>query len=701
MGDRYECAPVGKESVDKIAASAQPVLSFGNCGACRAKLVPNRRPQLLPCLHSLCLQCVPQARGVSEGECPVCSEAFFPKNVTCDPFHMDSLCSPAKPASKCGGCGGLEVGGWCMECADQLCPVCIFAHQRVKVTRTHSVLLLHDPHMAPAPMLYCSVHRNEIARLFCESCDKPICPTCRETLHWSHRVSSLELVPGNERAAIQPLLEDLEQQRNAVKRSLSDLDRRLLDLNEMQAKLKGDVHDMILHIRDALMKHAMSLSLRVQELCDMETRRVLERREALRKLKEQQSYLLSFGKRALDPDGTWALSSCGKKLREQLVDIVSNDVSPGTTMLTALLCFDGDVCSKIKAIGKLVVRDVPFACTNHQINVDTPLPRHSHKIQSPNSRVVPSTQTASTSSPNILALRSSCQISQICPNVTLIPPTPSQIPPISLQIQPTSCQIPPNTAQIPSTSFWIPTTSCQIPPTSLQIRPNAAQIPPSSSRIPASSWQIQPNAVQNPPTSSCRILPTSLQIQSNAIQTPPTSSLIPTTSCQILPTSLLLKFDPLLLGFLPLPVRSNPMLYRSLPLLVRSLRLLCRSNPVLLKFLPLSFRFLPLPVRFFLLFCRFTQSCSDSSHFLSDSDHFLSDPSYFFADSTQTRSDSSHFLSDSDHFLSDPSYFFRRSNLMLLRFLPLPVRSLPLPYRLTLMRLRFLTHHVRFNPLSA
>ncbi|KAJ8335163.1 hypothetical protein SKAU_G00408020 [Synaphobranchus kaupii] len=326
-----------------------------------------------------------------------------------------------------------------------------------------------------------------------------------------------------ERAIIRPMMEDVRLEKNKVMKSLSDLDQRLLDLKTLQTKLNSEMRGAILRIRDALLKRAVSLAVEVQELCGSEERSILERREVLKKLEERQVYLLAFAKRTGAYSGECSeLLSYRRKIQQQLQDVMSSDVSPRPSMVTAAFCCDSEIYSKIDTFGTLVVETVPFACENGKGKQ----PHPPHKIQAPIGQGVLTAQTPPTSSPNLSAVSSSAQIP---PTSCQTPPTSCQTPPTSCQTPPTSCQIlpiypqkPPTFSQIPHTPNQIPPTSYQTPPTPSQTPPNPSQKPPTSCKIPPTFSQIPPAFSQIPPTSS-QIPPTFFYIHPMPSQAPPTS----------------------------------------------------------------------------------------------------------------------------------------------------------------------------------
>ncbi|KAJ8335164.1 hypothetical protein SKAU_G00408030 [Synaphobranchus kaupii] len=381
-----------EEHSDTGTISALPASCFGNCGACGTKLGPDRSPQLLPCLHSLCQQCVPQAVGVDRRECPVCGVEYALTEVFDNLFFTES-----QEITQCGGCGGAEAGAWCMECGEALCPECVSAHKRVKVTREHNVLPQRPPSVS-APTMYCKTHREERVKLICLSCDQPTCRECQLTFHQNHRFQFLHEAIADEKDQIRSLMEDVKLQRLDVRRSLCDLDKRLLDLKELQNKLNGELRDAIMCFREVLLKRAMSLAMEVQELCGSEERSILERREVLRKLEERQAYLLSFTKRAMDTEGYSALLSYRRKIQSQIWDVISHAVSPGDYMLKLTLHCTQGIYSRMAMFGKVVVEKVPFACTNNESAISKD--PHLHKHQNLNNQGFSTTKTPPTSSLN-------------------------------------------------------------------------------------------------------------------------------------------------------------------------------------------------------------------------------------------------------------------------------------------------------------
>ncbi|XP_061073663.1 transcription intermediary factor 1-beta isoform X2 [Conger conger] len=357
------------EVVDAVSPVIPPAAapSLEKCAACGTILRPSRSPQLLPCLHSVCKVCVPPPVGVEESkrECPNCKRSYNTLEVTDNPLLKDSTNGPGTHRlAKCAGCEDTAISGWCVECGEALCSICVSAHQRVRVTREHTVL----PQKLPPgfiPTLYCPTHREEPMKLFCVSCNQLTCRDCQLTYHRNHGYQFLNEAVTAQREQIESLMVRVRQQRAVVKQTLLDLDGRLQDLQDMKSKAKSKLQKMLIYIRCALLKRTAELFKNVQDLCGCEAQKITERQNDLRTMDERQEYILSFTERALQMENHSALLSCKKQIQSQLQDLLSQSAFPPASMIDVRLQFDQQSCCQIATVGKIVSNEVPFFRKRH------------------------------------------------------------------------------------------------------------------------------------------------------------------------------------------------------------------------------------------------------------------------------------------------------------------------------------------------
>ncbi|KAH3742676.1 E3 ubiquitin-protein ligase TRIM71 [Pelomyxa schiedti] len=195
------------------------------CPCCSSFL---RDPRLLPCLHSLCLECVTRcSRGVlpsapnsatsSSLTCPVCQfQAAIPQGgfpVDLWKRHLLDLAplvaeggthkqpgttttttttTTAAPPPECVECGSHDVPWWCPTCGVFLCNDDKAHHSRARKTASHNVVTVDQIRTqtsvtpaAPKPAL-CSKHPHEELRLYCNTDKSLICRDCTLIDHKNH-----------------------------------------------------------------------------------------------------------------------------------------------------------------------------------------------------------------------------------------------------------------------------------------------------------------------------------------------------------------------------------------------------------------------------------------------------------------------------------------------------------------------------------
>ncbi|XP_069035044.1 E3 ubiquitin-protein ligase TRIM45 isoform X1 [Lepisosteus oculatus] len=196
-------------------ANGQAVNSRAVCYVCKHLYSD---PKILPCLHTFCADCIrrlepvsgPGVRGAEAsaparpGErpsvtvlCPVCdSEAPLPPggvdglttdHLALNDVLLESLLDESCELA-CDLCGEGSAERRCGECSANLCEFCCQAHRRQKKTSSHAVVRLQDLRRSGrvAMPVLCPLHPGEELRLFCETCDRPLCRECVVAAHREH-----------------------------------------------------------------------------------------------------------------------------------------------------------------------------------------------------------------------------------------------------------------------------------------------------------------------------------------------------------------------------------------------------------------------------------------------------------------------------------------------------------------------------------
>ena len=112
----------------------------------------------------------------------------------------------------CEGCdSGDTVVSRCAECSVFMCDFCVKAHKQMQILKHHQIVSLEEvksggPKALVKPML-CEKHRGETLKLFCQSCDKPICRDCTIVDHKTHEYLFVADAAAKEKNSVKQLLD--------------------------------------------------------------------------------------------------------------------------------------------------------------------------------------------------------------------------------------------------------------------------------------------------------------------------------------------------------------------------------------------------------------------------------------------------------------------------------------------------------------
>ncbi|XP_038649408.1 protein PML-like isoform X2 [Scyliorhinus canicula] len=188
----------------ETASEESPLSEKLECGVCNKQLA---RPKLLPCLHSICQDCLQKEwASQSSSTCPVCSaptngditnlqDNEFVANVLSKlqlrgriGVELDIRCS------LCQVCGDdRSATSLCFECDRFLCIRCCHSHQLLMERYGHFVKTLDDLKMINSEdfvtlarngkQTICPNHKEQHIRFFCKTCSMSICCNCLLLYH--------------------------------------------------------------------------------------------------------------------------------------------------------------------------------------------------------------------------------------------------------------------------------------------------------------------------------------------------------------------------------------------------------------------------------------------------------------------------------------------------------------------------------------
>ncbi|XP_005993667.1 E3 ubiquitin-protein ligase TRIM45 [Latimeria chalumnae] len=270
-----------------------------HCPACGCLYL---EPRILPCLHTLCSSCIRQLEPVSvpglrvgdsdsgsEGSwareqpcpvsllCPVCdSEVDLPRDgvdglvvnqlVVSEVFLL-SLRSQEVDLV-CDLCSEGDAERRCEVCNVNLCDFCCKAHRRQKKTASHGTIALKDLKGSGRilrPVL-CSLHPPEELKLFCETCDRPVCRDCVVGDHRDHACDFSSAVIHKYGDYVRELLKRTQPHLGALEEALREIERVSQAVEERVETVADEIKAFACSYVKAIEKHRDRLLKQLREM---------------------------------------------------------------------------------------------------------------------------------------------------------------------------------------------------------------------------------------------------------------------------------------------------------------------------------------------------------------------------------------------------------------------------------------------------
>ncbi|XP_017048791.1 transcription intermediary factor 1-alpha isoform X5 [Drosophila ficusphila] len=410
------CDSAEKRSESNSSASAK--FTMFKCVYCAQLLGSNDRPKLLECLHVACAQCVSTKFSELDRSlpplihCPVCDNASTSEYIVDNQFLIEQFAagdsgdglgnlagegqkSSAAASIQCSSCSdGAVATSWCVDCSEYICDSCVQAHQRLKITKDHTIKPkdeANNEQLAGAAgvdkLHMCQLHPQEKLSLFCETCDKLTCRDCQLSDHRDHKYKFAHEIATESRQALSTLVSEINYKRFLLSSATKVIDDRQQLIHDKKKDLIKEITAMAVKITNTVNTRGKQLIMRLNEVCDSKLKVLVEKKETLQLLSDNTDHCIDFMQNALDKGSDFAILSSKKslvrhlqKLKCQRADIPNPEIP---VRIQVQLNQVSDLQKVISQLGIIIVDGKPYPPT--QSPNGTPQPQHPPRQQpSPN-----------------------------------------------------------------------------------------------------------------------------------------------------------------------------------------------------------------------------------------------------------------------------------------------------------------------------
>ena len=236
---------------------------FLECGTCMNEYnSTDKKPRVLPCLHSFCDQCIKVLRTRDVIKCTSCEETNDIPGGDTNNIPVDEsreyLVNYTKVQSKsgpiiCEECDTKKAAtNRCKECAQFLCLDCTDAHKRTKITKMHGMVSIENLKEATLEEYQhthtCKVpgHDDQPFAFFChsKSCDKPVCALCAVKDHQEskgHEIRNIDDVYIENKRAIEVLISDVKHRQLSTDDTLTCIEEINTKIDTLQTSVAEEI----------------------------------------------------------------------------------------------------------------------------------------------------------------------------------------------------------------------------------------------------------------------------------------------------------------------------------------------------------------------------------------------------------------------------------------------------------------------------
>ncbi|KAF5308881.1 hypothetical protein FQR65_LT00581 [Abscondita terminalis] len=405
------------------------------CVFCERNLTAVDEPRLLECLHNACSSCInnkiyehslgnPNTKG--HIECAACSLMCDPDKLIENQFLLEFTVSDDNSGKvteiKCSSCSDDAVAvSFCIDCSEYICDSCVQAHQRLKITKDHTIKPKDEgfaenqagSNGSSSQTLHCNVHPHEKLSLFCENCDKLTCRDCQLIEHRDHKYKFTHEIAADTRTYISSMLKDVSYKRVLLNSAMKVIDDRQSLIADKKQALVKEITQLVVKLTNTINVRGKQLISRLSEVCEQKQKTLQEKKVALDQLSKMTDYCIEFTQHALENGSDMALLYSKRQVTMHLQRIKCKraDIPNPEIPVRIHLALDKvpDLIKVISTIGQIVVdgRVYPTTSTSPAAIMSphgSPSPGHSRppQQQSPlNQQIQPPPQQPSHPPPSL------------------------------------------------------------------------------------------------------------------------------------------------------------------------------------------------------------------------------------------------------------------------------------------------------------
>ena len=279
--------------------------------------------------------------------CPVCRKtAQVPDKGPADlptAFIINSFMEIEKQLKKvsaknkqasCDNCSESNATSFCKQCATSFCDSCLDHHNKLKSNVVHQIMDMKDVVIATSLLLpvkeeadvACTNH-NESLKVYCETCQEPICQICTISRHKDHNYNVLSEIFPKHQHDIKKVLEVTVNKMFALQEVLTAITTREDEVAKQRDGRINEIHIQAQHVVDLVFKAGEQLIETVNSIAQYKLQLLGQQREEAELALVQLKSCKEFVEKSLEIGSQQQILS-EKKSMIKGMEIVSTQINP-------------------------------------------------------------------------------------------------------------------------------------------------------------------------------------------------------------------------------------------------------------------------------------------------------------------------------------------------------------------------------------
>ena len=335
-----ESQAVAKQALEKLEDQL-------TCAIC---LDAFKDPKMLNCFHVFCKDClqrlvVQDRQGQLSLCCPTCRRSTLLPPTTSvsglqSAFHVhhlfeiqDALEKMKEPQKvQCEKCKKVSrpATSFCRDCGQFICARCSDIHADWEEFSSHEVVSIDQlkgdvsKHVPPKKAThFCSKHKDQELRLYCETCEELICHDCTIRLHQGHQYDLISDTFEGHKADITASLEPVEKHMGIASDKLKQLDARCTEIAEQGALVKANIHKEIRAFIEMLKRREAELVGQVDQLVEPKLKNLAAQRDEIETIQARLGSCLSFVNESLRTGSQGEIVKMKKRVVKQIKEMTT------------------------------------------------------------------------------------------------------------------------------------------------------------------------------------------------------------------------------------------------------------------------------------------------------------------------------------------------------------------------------------------